>query len=52
MSGVAKRMEWLLELMGLIRNVVYGTTPVTCGDTKLVCSSVLLLKHPVILTSL
>lgn len=34
-TSVAKRMEWLLELMGLIRNVVYGTTPVTCGDTKL-----------------
>ncbi|KAA8579271.1 hypothetical protein FQN60_017487 [Etheostoma spectabile] len=28
------RMEWLLELMGHIRNVAYGATPVTCGDTK------------------
>uniref|UniRef100_A0A6Q2ZP48 DUF3730 domain-containing protein n=1 Tax=Esox lucius TaxID=8010 RepID=A0A6Q2ZP48_ESOLU len=30
--GVSKRMEWLLELMGLIRNVAYGATPVKCGD--------------------
>lgn len=35
--GVLKRMEWLLELMGHIRNVAYGATPVICGDTKLVC---------------
>ncbi|XP_053199817.1 focadhesin [Scomber japonicus] len=34
-TGVSKRMEWLLELMGLIRNVAYGATAVTCGDTKL-----------------
>ncbi|KAF1380319.1 hypothetical protein PFLUV_G00162410 [Perca fluviatilis] len=34
-TGVLKRMEWLLELMGHIRNVAYGATPVTCGDTKL-----------------
>ncbi|XP_044197607.1 focadhesin [Thunnus albacares] len=34
-TGVSKRMEWLLELMGLIRNVAYGATTVTCGDTKL-----------------
>uniref|UniRef100_A0A8C9XLJ1 Focadhesin n=1 Tax=Sander lucioperca TaxID=283035 RepID=A0A8C9XLJ1_SANLU len=33
-TGVLKRMEWLLELMGHIRNVAYGATPVTCGDTK------------------
>lgn len=36
--GVPKRMEWLLELMGLIRNVAYGATCITCGDTRLVCS--------------
>ncbi|XP_070785778.1 focadhesin [Enoplosus armatus] len=34
-TGVSKRMEWLLELMGHIRNVAYGTTSVTCGDGKL-----------------
>ncbi|XP_029381760.1 focadhesin isoform X2 [Echeneis naucrates] len=34
-TGVARRMEWLLELMGHIRNVAYGATPVACGDTKL-----------------
>ncbi|KAM9335629.1 focadhesin [Symphorus nematophorus] len=34
-TGVLKRMEWLLELMGHIRNVVYGATSVTCGDTRL-----------------
>ncbi|KAM7365969.1 hypothetical protein PAMP_015444 [Pampus punctatissimus] len=34
-TGVSKRMEWLLELMGLIRNVAYGATAVTCGDTRL-----------------
>ncbi|XP_054608420.1 focadhesin isoform X3 [Dunckerocampus dactyliophorus] len=33
-TGVSKRMEWLLELMGLIRNVAYGSTSVTCVDTK------------------
>uniref|UniRef100_A0A8C3GCD5 Focadhesin n=1 Tax=Cyclopterus lumpus TaxID=8103 RepID=A0A8C3GCD5_CYCLU len=32
--GVSKRMEWLLELMGHIRNVAYGATCVACGDTK------------------
>uniref|UniRef100_A0A673VZE3 Focadhesin n=1 Tax=Salmo trutta TaxID=8032 RepID=A0A673VZE3_SALTR len=26
--GVSKRMEWLLELMGLIRNVAYGVTTI------------------------
>uniref|UniRef100_A0A4W3J5B4 Focadhesin n=1 Tax=Callorhinchus milii TaxID=7868 RepID=A0A4W3J5B4_CALMI len=26
-TGVMKRMEWLLELMGHIRNVAYGSTP-------------------------
>lgn len=30
-------MEWLLELMGHIRNVTYGATSVACGDTVLVC---------------
>uniref|UniRef100_A0A8C4NVA7 DUF3730 domain-containing protein n=1 Tax=Dicentrarchus labrax TaxID=13489 RepID=A0A8C4NVA7_DICLA len=34
-TGVSKRMEWLLELMGHIRNVAYGATSVPCGDTKL-----------------
>uniref|UniRef100_UPI0037E81FBB focadhesin n=1 Tax=Semicossyphus pulcher TaxID=241346 RepID=UPI0037E81FBB len=34
-TGVLKRMEWLLELMGHIRNVAYGATSVTCGDAKL-----------------
>ncbi|XP_029932182.1 focadhesin [Myripristis murdjan] len=34
-TGVSKRMEWLLELMGHIRNVAYGAASVTCGDTKL-----------------
>ncbi|KAK2900269.1 focadhesin isoform X1 [Channa argus] len=33
-TGVSKRMEWLLELMGHIRNVAYGAKSVTCGDTK------------------
>ncbi|XP_075896591.1 focadhesin isoform X2 [Nelusetta ayraudi] len=33
-TGVEKRMEWLLELMGHIRNVAYGTTTVSCGDTR------------------
>ncbi|XP_077445781.1 focadhesin isoform X2 [Stigmatopora argus] len=33
-TGVIKRMEWLLELMGLLRNVAYGTTTVTCQDAK------------------
>uniref|UniRef100_A0A8C9XL92 Focadhesin n=1 Tax=Sander lucioperca TaxID=283035 RepID=A0A8C9XL92_SANLU len=28
-TGVLKRMEWLLELMGHIRNVAYGATPAT-----------------------
>nr|XP_046235770.1 focadhesin isoform X2 [Scatophagus argus]XP_046235771.1 focadhesin isoform X2 [Scatophagus argus] len=34
-TGVLKRMEWLLELMGHIRNVAYGATSVACGDVKL-----------------
>ncbi|KAG7462013.1 hypothetical protein MATL_G00197400 [Megalops atlanticus] len=33
-TGVLKRMEWLLELMGHVRNVAYGTTPVKSGDTR------------------
>ncbi|XP_076145672.1 focadhesin [Alosa pseudoharengus] len=32
-TGVAKRMEWLLELMGHIRNVAYGATTVKCDRT-------------------
>ncbi|KAK2852047.1 hypothetical protein Q5P01_008323 [Channa striata] len=34
-TGVSKRMEWLLELMGHMRNVTYGAKTLTCGDTKL-----------------
>ncbi|KAF7207334.1 focadhesin [Nothobranchius furzeri] len=34
-TGVSNRMEWLLELMGHIRNVAYGATPVACGDPKM-----------------
>lgn len=34
-TGVSKRMEWLLELMGHVRNVAYGATPVACGDAAL-----------------
>uniref|UniRef100_A0A8C6VTM4 Focadhesin n=1 Tax=Nothobranchius furzeri TaxID=105023 RepID=A0A8C6VTM4_NOTFU len=34
-AGVSNRMEWLLELMGHIRNVAYGATPVACGDPKM-----------------
>uniref|UniRef100_A0A3B3TVA0 Focadhesin n=1 Tax=Poecilia latipinna TaxID=48699 RepID=A0A3B3TVA0_9TELE len=33
-SGVSKRMEWLLELMGHIRNIAYGATSIRSGDTK------------------
>ncbi|XP_032439079.1 focadhesin isoform X2 [Xiphophorus hellerii] len=33
-TGVSKRMEWLLELMGHIRNIGYGATSISCGDTK------------------
>ncbi|XP_073669467.1 focadhesin [Paramisgurnus dabryanus] len=29
-TGVSKRMEWLLELMGHIRNVAYGSSSVKC----------------------
>lgn len=32
--GVSRRMEWLLELMGLIRNVAYGATTLSCGDRR------------------
>uniref|UniRef100_A0A673ASU0 Focadhesin n=1 Tax=Sphaeramia orbicularis TaxID=375764 RepID=A0A673ASU0_9TELE len=35
-SGVSKRLEWLLELMGHVRNVAYGASAVTCGEAKLV----------------
>ncbi|XP_067301442.1 focadhesin isoform X2 [Pseudorasbora parva] len=31
-TGVTKRMEWLLELMGHIRNVAYGSPSVKCVD--------------------
>ncbi|XP_019955729.2 focadhesin isoform X1 [Paralichthys olivaceus] len=34
-TGVTRRMEWLLELMGHIRNVAYGVTSVACGDTRM-----------------
>uniref|UniRef100_A0A4W3IGH5 Focadhesin n=1 Tax=Callorhinchus milii TaxID=7868 RepID=A0A4W3IGH5_CALMI len=33
-TGVMKRMEWLLELMGHIRNVAYGSTPVQSEDVN------------------
>ncbi|XP_043953730.1 focadhesin isoform X1 [Gambusia affinis] len=33
-TGVSKRMEWLLELMGHIRNIGYGATSISCGDAK------------------
>ncbi|XP_048826033.1 focadhesin [Brienomyrus brachyistius] len=33
-TDVLRRMEWLLELMGLIRNVAYGTTSVNHGEPK------------------
>ncbi|KAK1796967.1 hypothetical protein P4O66_008362 [Electrophorus voltai] len=32
--GVSKRMEWLLELMGHIRNVAYGAPTVKCDNIK------------------
>ncbi|XP_069782843.1 focadhesin isoform X2 [Narcine bancroftii] len=32
--GVIKRMEWLLELMGHIRNVAYGSAPMQKADLK------------------
>uniref|UniRef100_A0A673ARV5 Focadhesin n=1 Tax=Sphaeramia orbicularis TaxID=375764 RepID=A0A673ARV5_9TELE len=31
-TGVSKRLEWLLELMGHVRNVAYGASAVTCGE--------------------
>ncbi|CAN9509782.1 unnamed protein product [Ophioblennius macclurei] len=34
-TGVTNRMQWLLELMGLVRNVAYGASSVPCGDPKL-----------------
>ncbi|XP_059498906.1 focadhesin isoform X2 [Stegostoma tigrinum] len=33
-TGVIKRMEWLLELMGHIRNVAYGSAPMQNADPK------------------
>ncbi|XP_056156297.1 focadhesin [Lampris incognitus] len=33
-TGIARRMEWLLELMGHIRNVANGTCSEKCTDTK------------------
>lgn len=33
-SGVPKRMEWLLELMGHIRKVLYGAPTVQCDNAK------------------
>uniref|UniRef100_UPI00398F1918 focadhesin n=1 Tax=Pristiophorus japonicus TaxID=55135 RepID=UPI00398F1918 len=33
-TGVIKRMEWLLELMGHIRNVAYGSSPMKNADPK------------------
>ncbi|XP_034470972.1 focadhesin [Hippoglossus hippoglossus] len=34
-TGVSRRMDWLLELMGHIRNVAYGVTSVSCGDSRM-----------------
>ncbi|XP_055052294.2 focadhesin [Misgurnus anguillicaudatus] len=33
-TGVSKRMEWLLELMGHIRNVAYGSSSVKCVNVS------------------
>ncbi|XP_046905303.1 focadhesin isoform X1 [Hypomesus transpacificus] len=33
-TGVSQRMEWLLELMGHIRNIAYGATVPNCGNAK------------------
>lgn len=33
-TGISRRVEWLLELMGHIRNVAYGVTDVQRGDTR------------------
>ncbi|XP_069486861.1 focadhesin [Ambystoma mexicanum] len=33
-TGVLMRMEWLLELMGHVRNVAYKSTPVQSADLK------------------
>ncbi|XP_017574339.1 focadhesin isoform X2 [Pygocentrus nattereri] len=33
-TGVSKRMEWLLELMGHIRKVAYGAPSVKCDNIK------------------
>ncbi|XP_048475512.1 focadhesin [Rhincodon typus] len=33
-TGVIKRMEWLLELMGHVRNVAYGSAPMQNADPK------------------
>ncbi|XP_072373033.1 focadhesin isoform X2 [Scyliorhinus torazame] len=33
-TGVIKRMEWLLELMGHIRNVAHGSSPMQNADPK------------------
>jgi hypothetical protein len=27
-SGVLKRLEWLLELMGYVRNIAYQSAPI------------------------
>ncbi|XP_062239752.1 focadhesin [Platichthys flesus] len=34
-TGVSKRMDWLLELMGHIRNVAHGVTSISCGDRRM-----------------
>lgn len=34
-TGVSSRMQWLLELMGLIRNVAYGASSLKCADSKM-----------------
>lgn len=36
-KGVSQQMEWLLELMGHIRNIAYGGKSEASGDTSEVC---------------
>lgn len=36
-KGVSQQMEWLLELMGHIRNIAYGGKSEPSGDTSAVC---------------
>lgn len=36
-KGVSQQMEWLLELMGHVRNIAYGGKSEPPGDTSAVC---------------